>query len=209
MDIQNFPSKHLQNAVDELSKLPGIGKKTALRLALHLIRQPEEHIRYLGNAIIELATGIQYCESCNNISDHKICNICSDHKRDHSTICVVEDIKDVMAIENTQQYKGIYHVLDGLISPMEGIGPNDLKIENLDNKISSGHVKELILALSTTMEGDTTNFYLYKKFKDKGIKITTIARGVALGDELEYADEMTLGQSIIKRTLFESSISNQ
>ncbi len=206
MNITNFTSKLLESAVDEFSKLPGIGKKTALRLVLHLLNQNKEDVTHFGETIIKLRNEIKHCKSCNTISDTDLCNICSNTSRDKSTICIVENARDVMSIENTLQFNGIYHVLGGIISPMDGIGPNDLNIEKLKTKIESGEVKEIILALSTTMEGDTTNFYIFKKFKNYSIKITTLARGVAIGDELEYADEVTLGRSIINRTLFESSI---
>jgi recombination protein RecR len=206
MNIQNFTSKLLESAVDEFSKLPGIGRKTALRLVLHLLNQDKEDVTHFGESIIKLRNEIKHCTSCNTISDTDICNICSDYSRDNSLVCVVENARDVMSVENTHQFNGIYHVLGGIISPMDGIGPNDLNIENLQKKIEDGKVKELILALSTTMEGDTTNFYLFKKFRNYNVKITTIARGVAIGDELEYADEITLGRSIVNRTLFESSI---
>jgi recombination protein RecR len=206
MMMQNFTSKLLEKAVDEFAKLPGIGRKTALRLVLHLLNQDIEDVDQFGETIIKLRREIKHCSSCNTISDTELCTICSNQKRDHSLVCVVENARDVMSVENTQQFNGIYHVLGGIISPMDGIGPNDLKIDTLHRKIIEGTVKELILALSTTMEGDTTNFYIYKKFKNYPVKITTIARGVAIGDELEYADEITLGRSIINRTLFESSI---
>ncbi|MCB2194784.1 MAG: recombination mediator RecR [Bacteroidetes bacterium] len=206
MNIQSFTSKLLESAVDEFAKLPGIGRKTALRLVLHLLNQDKEDVNHFGETIIKLRNEIKHCKSCNTISDTDICNICSNQSRDHSLICVVENARDVMSIENTHQFNGIYHVLGGIISPMDGIGPNDLKIDSLQKKIENGEAKELILALSTTMEGDTTNFYIYKKFKQHDIKITTLARGVAIGDELEYADEITLGRSIVNRTLFESSI---
>ena len=206
MNIQGFTSKLLESAVDEFSKLPGIGKKTALRLVLHLLNQEKEDVTQFGETLIKLRNEIKHCKSCNTISDTDVCTICSDKSRDESVICVVENARDVMSIENTHQFNGLYHVLGGIISPMDGIGPNDLKIDSLHKKIEEGTVKELILALSTTMEGDTTNFYLYKKFKNFNLKITTLARGVAIGDELEYADEITLGRSIVNRTLFESSI---
>ena len=206
MNIHNFTSKLLESAVDEFAKLPGIGRKTALRLVLHLLNQEKEDVNHFGETIIKLRNEIKHCKSCNTISDTDICNICSDLSRDSSVICVVENARDVMSVENTHQFKGLYHVLGGIISPMDGIGPNDLNIDSLLQKVKEGSIKELILALSTTMEGDTTNFYLYKKFKNYGIKITTLARGVAIGDELEYADEITLGRSIVNRTLFESSI---
>ena len=206
MNIHNFTSKLLESAVDEFAKLPGIGRKTALRLVLHILNQEKEDVNRFGETIIKLRNEIKHCKSCNTISDTDICNICSDSSRDTSVICIVENARDVMSVENTHQFNGVYHVLGGIISPMDGIGPNDLKIDSLHQKIKEGSIKELILALSTTMEGDTTNFYLFKKFKNYGIKITTLARGVAIGDELEYADEITLGRSIVNRTLFESSI---
>jgi len=206
MNIQNFTSKLLESAVDEFAKLPGIGRKTALRLVLHLLNQEKEDVNHFGETIIKLRNEIKHCKSCNTISDNDLCNICSNPSRDESVICVVENARDVMSVENTHQFNGKYHVLGGIISPMDGIGPNDLKIDSLHEKVKNGSVKELILALSTTMEGDTTNFYLFKKFKNYDIKITTLARGVAIGDELEYADEITLGRSIVNRTLFESSI---
>lgn len=206
MNIQSFTSKLLESAVDEFAKLPGIGRKTALRLVLHLLNQDKEDVNHFGDTITRLRNEIKHCTSCNTISDTDMCNICSDNSRDHSLICVVENARDVMSIENTHQFNGIYHVLGGIISPMDGIGPNDLKIDTLQKKMEAGEVKELILALSTTMEGDTTNFYIYKKFKQYNVRITTLARGVAIGDELEYADEITLGRSLVNRTLFESSI---
>ena len=185
MNIQGFTSKLLESAVDEFSKLPGIGKKTALRLVLHLLNQEKDDVTHFGETIIKLRNEIKHCKSCNTISDTDVCSICNDKSRDESVICVVENARDVMSIENTHQFNGLYHVLGGIISPMDGIGPNDLKIDSLHKKIEEGTVKELILALSTTMEGDTTNFYLYKKFKNFNLKITTLARGVAIGDELE------------------------
>ena len=206
MNIQNFTSKLLESAVDEFAKLPGIGRKSALRLVLHLLNQEKEEVTQFGKTIIKLRNEIKHCKSCNTISDTDICNICNNSSRNHSVICVVENARDVMSVENTHQFNGLYHVLGGIISPMDGIGPNDLKIDSLFQKIKDGTVKEIILALSTTMEGDTTNFYLYKKFRSYDVKITTLARGVAIGDELEYADEITLGRSIVNRTLFESSI---
>ena len=208
MNIHNFPSKLLENAINEFSKLPGIGKKTALRLALHLLKQNKEDVITFGNTIIQLRNEIKFCKICNNISDTDVCNICANLSRDHSIICVVESIKDVISIENTQQYSGVYHVLGGIISPMDGIGPDDLKIDILEKKIVEKKVKEVILALSTTMEGDTTNFYLYKKLNKYPVEITTIARGVSIGDELEYAEEINLGRSIVNRTLYEPIKSN-
>lgn len=190
----------LDNAVKEFSKLPGIGKKTALRLVLHLLRQSKEDVGQFGNAFITLRNDIKYCKVCHNISDVDICAICSDDRRDASSICVVENINDVISVENTQQFKGLYHVLGGVISPMDGVGPSDLAIDELMDRLEAGDVKEVILALSPTMEGDTTNFYLYKKLSKYEVEITTIARGVSIGDELEYADEVTLGRSIVNRT---------
>lgn len=196
----------LENAVNEFSKLPGIGRKTALRLALHLLKQPEEEVELFGNTLISLRKKIIYCRICHNISDTEVCNICSNVSRDSSTICVVENIRDVMSIENTQQFRGLYHVLGGIISPMDGIGPANLEIESLVRRVQTDDIKEVILALSTTMEGDTTNFYIYRKLAPFGTKITTIARGIAIGDELEYADEITLGRSILNRVDFSNSM---
>ncbi|NOX46787.1 MAG: recombination protein RecR [Chlorobi bacterium] len=204
--MNTYSSKLVENAVSELSRLPGIGKKTALRLALHLLKKDKAIAENLGTAIIEMRENIQFCKECHNISDSEVCEICGNQKRDKDTICVVEDVRDVMAIENTGQYNGVYHILGGIISPMEGIGPNDITVDSLVNRVSAGNAKEVVMALSTTIEGDTTNFYIYKKLKDKEIKITTIARGISVGDELEYADEITLGRSIINRTPFESTL---
>ncbi len=190
----------LDNAVKEFSKLPGIGKKTALRLVLHLLRQSREDVEQFGNAFITLRNGIRYCKVCHNISDSEICGICADERRDSSQICVVENINEVISVENTQQFHGLYHVLGGVISPMDGVGPSDLAIDELIARLEAGGIKEVILALSPTMEGDTTNFYLYKKLSMFDVEITTIARGVSIGDELEYADEVTLGRSILNRT---------
>lgn len=198
----SYPSVLLEEAVNEFSKLPGIGKKTALRLVLHLLRQSEEEVKSFGNAVIRLKHEVNYCVCCHNISDKDLCNICADERRDHRLICVVENVREVMAIENTGQYRGVYHVLGGLISPMDGIGPSDLEIESLVRRVQSGAINEVFLALSATMEGDTTNFYLFRKLAASKIKITTIARGIAVGDELEYADEVTLGRSIIERIDF-------
>ena len=203
-----YSSKLLENAVNEFSKLPGIGKKTALRLVLFLLRQNKDEVQSFGDSIIKLHNEIKYCRSCNNISDTDLCKICANPLRDHATICVVENIRDVLSIENTQQYHGIYHVLGCIISPIDGFGPGDLVLKTLETKIKKKAVKEIILALPTTMEGDTTNFYLYRKYNDSGIKISTLARGVSIGDDLEYADEITLGRSIVNRTLFESSFSS-
>ncbi len=194
-----YSSVLLDNATKEFAKLPGIGKKTALRLVLHLLRQSKEEVENFGNAFITLRNEIQYCKVCHNISDTEICQICADQRRDSSTLCVVENINDVISIENTQQFKGLYHVLGGVISPMSGIGPSDLSIDMLVERVRTNPVKEIILALSPTMEGDTTNFYLYKKLSPFNVEISTIARGISIGDELEYADEITLGRSIINR----------
>ncbi len=206
MNFTHFPSKLLEAAVNEFSKLPGIGQKTALRLVLYLLKQDKETIKNFGNTLVRLSDEIKYCSTCGNISDNDTCDICADQSRDHSTICVVENSKDVMSVEQTRLFKGVYHVLGGIISPMDGVGPGDLNIKGLENRVKENKIKELILTLSTTMEGDTTNFYLYKKFSPFQIKITTIARGVAIGDDLEYTDEVTLGRSIVNRTLFESSL---
>ena len=204
----NFSSKLLQDAVNEMSQLPGIGKRTALRLVLFLLQQPKSQTKDLSNSLNELIDNVILCKSCNNISDYELCEICSNNKRDKSTVCVVEDIRDVMAIESTGQYTGIYHVLGGKISPIEGIGPNQLNISSLIEKVNNNDIIEIIFALSATMEGDTTNFYLYKQLENNKIKITTIARGVSVGNELEYTDEITLGRSIVKRIPFENSIKN-
>ncbi|MFY8186336.1 MAG: recombination mediator RecR [Flavobacterium sp.] len=198
-----FSSKLLEKAVEEIAQLPGIGKRSALRLALHLLKQPEEHTMHLTNALLDLRSKIKYCESCFNISDVVICEICRNPKRNRQLVCLVEDIRDVMAIENTAQFNGIYHVLGGKISPMEGVGPHQLKIAPFVEKVNNDQFTEVIFALSSTIEGDTTNFYIYKQIKDKSIKISTIARGIAVGDTLEYADEVTLGRSIIHRVPFE------
>ncbi len=202
---QLFSSTLLENAVNEFAKLPGIGRKTALRLVLHLLKQSEGEVDLFGNTFIRLRKEIVYCKVCHNISDTEICHICANPGRDSKTVCVVENIKDVMSVENTQQYKGLYHVLGGIISPMDGVGPNDLEIESLVKRVQDEDIKEVILALSTTMEGDTTNFYIFRKLSSLGVKITTIARGIAIGDELEYADEVTLGRSIVNRVEFTNS----
>ncbi|WP_395625482.1 recombination mediator RecR [Daejeonella sp.] len=202
----NFSSKLLENAVNEFSALPGIGQKTALRLVLHLLNQPVTEVEKFSNALTTLKRDIRFCDLCFNISDHSICQICSSTKRDKSLVCVVEDTRDVMAIENTGTYQGIYHVLGGLISPMDGVGPSDLTIEKLVERVKNGDIKEVILAISATMEGDTTIFYLYKKLKDSGVQISTIARGIAFGGELEYVDEITLGRSIATRVPYENSL---
>lgn len=202
----NFSSKLLEDAVNEFSKLPGVGQKTALRLVLHLLKKEPEEVESFGNAVIRLRKEIKHCSICHNISDNQICNICSAGKKDKDVICVVEDTRDVMAVENTGQYFGVYHVLGGLISPMDGIGPSDLFIDSLVQRVATTPVKEVILALSATMEGDTTLFYLYKRLKDFQIPITTIARGIAFGGELEYADEITLGRSIVTRVPYQTSL---
>jgi recombination protein RecR len=202
----NFSSILLQAAVDEFGRLPGVGSKTALRLVLHLLRQPDADVKRLTLALDNLKEHIKYCQDCFNISDETRCEICSSLKRDKSTICVVEDARDVMAIENTDQYRGVYHVLGGLISPMDGVGPADLKIEGLIERVQKGEINEIILALSATMEGDTTIFYLYRKLKDFGVQISTIARGIAFGGELEYVDEITLGRSIMTRVPYERNV---
>ena len=201
-----FPSKLVENAVNEMSQLPGIGKRTALRLVLHLLKQPIEQTELLSSALTTMRNDIQYCKECNTISDDEICGICSSGSRDKSLICVVEDVRDVMAIENTGMYKGVYHVLGGKISPIEGIGPSQLKITSLVEKVKEGKINEIIFALSSTMEGDTTNFYIFRQIKEYGVKTSTIARGIAVGDELEYADEVTLGRSLLNRIPFEGSI---
>jgi recombination protein RecR len=206
MHIDRFPSRLLENAVNEFAKLPGIGRKSALRLVLHLLKQDIQEVELFGNSLIQLRSGIKHCKSCHNISDTDICNICANPSRNPSLICVVENIKDVMSIENTHQFNGLYHVLGGIISPMDGIGPSDLEIESLVSRVNEGNTEEIILALSTTMEGDTTNFFIFKKLKNSTVKISTLARGVSIGDELEYTDEVTLGRSIVNRMNFEDSI---
>lgn len=199
---QQYPSMLLEKAVGEFAKLPGVGRKTAMRLVLHLLRQDTAVVEAFGNAMITLKHEVKYCKVCHNISDTETCRICSNPARDASTICVVERIRDVMAVEATQQYRGLYHVLGGVISPMDGIGPSDLQIESLVERVKGGEVKEVILALSSTMEGDTTNFYISRKLDGMDVKLSVIARGISIGDELEYTDEVTLGRSIINRTLF-------
>ncbi|MBQ8096791.1 MAG: recombination protein RecR [Prevotella sp.] len=202
MLVQQYPSRLLERAVQEFSKLPGIGRKTALRLVLHLLRQPTADVEQFAEAVATLKREVKYCRSCHNISDTELCPICADQRRDASTICVVENIQDVMAIENTQQFHGLYHVLGGLISPMDGVGPGSLEIESLVSRVGEGTVKEVILALSSTMEGDTTNFYIYRKLAPLDVSVSIIARGIAVGNELEYTDEVTLGRSILNRTPF-------
>lgn len=207
MHTHTYPSKLLEKAVEELAKLPGIGNRTALRLALHLLRQPQAEVEQFLSAIGEMKTNIRFCSVCHNISDQDTCSICSSPSRDKTTICVVETIKDVMSIENTMQFKGVYHVLGGVINPMEGIGPNDLTINSLIERVSDNRVKEVIMALSATTEGDTTNFYIYKKIKHLPILVTTLARGVAFGNELEYTDEITLGRALLNRIKFDNTYS--
>ena len=200
--MNDYSSKLLESAVAELSRLPGIGKKTALRLALHILKEDALYADNLGKAIVNLRSDIQFCSKCNNISDSEVCEICSNHKRDENTVCVVEDIRDVLAIEKTVQFNGLYHVLGGIINPIEGIGPNDINVAHLVKRVNQEDIKEIILALPATVEGDTTNYYIYKLIKPFDIKVTTIARGVAIGDELEYTDEITLGRSILNRLPF-------
>ena len=201
-----FPSQLVKNAVDQLSTLPGVGKRSALRLALHLLKKDREKVEKFGQSFIDLINNINYCKECFTISDFDLCQVCTNTKRDKGIICVVEDIRTMMAIENTLQYKGVYHVLGGLISPLDGIAPDDLKIEELISKIDKGKISEVIFALSTTMEGDTTNFYLFKRLKEKSLKISSIARGIAIGDELEYTDEVTLGTAISSRLPYSDNI---
>ena len=201
-----FSSKFIENAVNEISNLPGIGKKSALRLVLFLLRQPESQSKNLANAISEMRLNVNFCKNCHNISDLDVCEICSNPRRDQSVICVVEDIRDVMAIEKTSSFNGLYHVLGGKISPIDGIGPNDINIESLVEKVKNNPIKEVIFALSTTMEGDTTNFYIYRQISDYNLATSTIARGISVGDDLEYADEITLGRSITDRIPFEKSL---
>lgn len=200
--LVKIPSKHIENVVEQLSSLPGIGKRTALRLALHLFNRSKDEIDVFAHSFIEMKEYVQKCSGCGNVSDTPVCSICSNPNRDHATVCVVEDIRDVLAIEATESYKGIYHVLGAVISPMDGIGPNDLNIESLIDKAASGAINEVIFALSATMEGDTTNYYLYKKINSFPVQITTLSRGVAVGSELQYADELTLGRSIVNRQPF-------
>lgn len=204
----NFSSKLIEDAVNSFSSLPGIGKRTALRLVLHLLKQDPNFTSSFTANISKMREDINFCQTCNNISDQDLCNICSNDKRNHGLICVVEDIKDVMAIENTQQFNGVYHVLNGLISPMDGVGPNDINIEKLIDRVNEGNVEELVMALSPTIEGDTTIFYISKQLKDKAVKLTSIARGISFGSELEYTDEITLGRSISNRLPFNQYLSN-
>jgi recombination protein RecR len=203
-----FSSKILEKAVNEISQLPGIGKRTALRLVLHLLKQPKEQTIFLSQALLTMREEIKFCLNCHNLSDVTICEICSNKSRDNKIICIVEDVRDVMAIENTGQYRGVYHVLGGKISPIDGVGPSQLNINSLVKKVRAGDVSEVIFALSSTMEGDTTNFFIYKQIQDSRIITSTIARGIAVGDELEYADEVTLGRSILQRIPFENAFKN-
>ncbi len=202
MNNTEYPSKLLENAVNEFSKLPGIGSKTAMRLVLHLLRQNENEVTNFGESIIKLKKEVTFCEICNNISDNKICNICADNSRTKDIVCVVENLKDVISIENTGQYRGVYHVLGGIISPIDGFGPNDINISSLENRAKQNNINEIIFALPTTMEGDTTNYYIHKKVKKYISSFSVLARGVAIGDKLEYTDEITLGRSILNRTSF-------
>ncbi len=206
MNSEKYPSKLLENAVNEFSKLPGIGRKSALRMVLHLLRQNKESVTSFGESLIQLRNEIKHCKICHNISDTETCQICANPARNNSVICVVENIRDVMLIENTHQYNGLYHVLGGIISPMDGIGPNELEINSLIERAGNPDIVEIILALPTTMEGDTTNFYIFRKLKDKPVRVTTLARGLAVGDDLEYTDEITLGRSLVNRVLYESSV---
>jgi recombination protein RecR len=199
-----FSSKLLETAVNEVSQLPGIGKRTALRLVLHLLKQPKDQTEFLSQSLLKMREEIMFCSNCHNISDVEICEICANTKRNHQVVCVVEDVRDVMAIENTGQFRGVYHVLGGKISPMDGVGPSQLKITSLVNKVKLGAIEEIIFALSSTMEGDTTNFYIYKQIKEFNLITSTIARGISVGDELEFADEVTLGRSIVNRIPFEN-----
>jgi recombination protein RecR len=204
----NFSSKILEEAVDQVSQLPGIGKRTALRLVLHLMRQPEQNTDALSQALLRMRHDLNFCKNCHNVSDVEICEICASHNRDKTIVCVVEDIRDVMAIENTSQYRGLYHVLGGKISPMDGIGPQDLKVRSLVGRVKNDGVSEIIFALSPTIEGDTTNFYIFKQLDGLEVSTSTIARGIAVGDELEFADEVTLGRSILHRVPYENSLKN-
>jgi len=207
--LQTYPSIILEQAVNELAKLPGIGRKTALRMALHLLKCPAVEVEIFGNSIIKMRNEITYCKICGNISDHDICEICNNPKRDQSIVCVVEDIRDVMAIENTNQYQGVYHILGGIISPIEGKGPQDLHLDLLMQRLEPGNIHEIILALPTTIEGDTTNFYLFRKLNGYNVTLSVIARGISIGDELEHTDEVTLGRSILHRTPYESTLTRK
>lgn len=203
---QKYPSVLLENAVNELASLPGVGRKTALRLALYMLRREPAYTEGFASALLSLRREVKYCKVCHNICDDELCAICSDPRRDQSTVCVVENVKEVMAVENTGQFQGVYHVLGGILSPVDGIGPSDLQLDSLVQRVATGEVKEVILALSTTMEGETTNFFIYRKLQPYDVKVTVIARGVSIGDEIEYADEITLGRSIVSRTNFNDSL---
>ena len=207
MHIENFSSRLLENAVNEFAKLPGIGKKTAMRLVLHMLRQEKESVNQFGESIIRLRNEIIHCHICHNISDTETCSICANPSRNSSVICVVENIRDVMSVENTHQYNGLYHVLGGIISPMDGIAPSHIEIDSLIKRVEAGGIDEVILALPTTMEGDTTNYYIFRKLKPFSVAVTTLARGISVGDDLEYTDEITLGRSIVNRVDFERSMS--
>lgn len=201
--MQQLPSQHLENAINQLSRLPGVGRKTALRLALYMLRQDERFSREFADAILTMKRDVKYCSVCHNISDTEVCPICADHRRDASIVCVVENVQDVLAIENTMQFNGLYHVLGGVISPMEGIGPGDIEIESLVKRVAEGEVKEIIFALASTMEGDTTSFYISRRLQQFNVAMSVIARGISVGDELEYTDELTLGRSIVNRVPFD------
>lgn len=203
---QKYPSVLLENAVNELASLPGVGRKTALRLALYMLRREPGYTESFASALLSLRREVKYCKVCHNICDDDLCAICADPRRDHTTVCVVENVKEVMAVENTGQFRGVYHVLGGILSPVDGIGPSDLQLDSLVQRVAEGEVKEVILALSTTMEGETTNFFIYRKLQPYAVKVTVIARGVSIGDEIEYADEITLGRSIVSRTNFNESL---
>lgn len=203
---QKYPSVLLENAVNELASLPGVGRKTALRLALYMLRREPAYTESFASALLSLRREVKYCKVCHNICDDELCAICSDPRRDQSTVCVVENVKEVMAVENTGQFQGVYHVLGGILSPVDGIGPSDLQLDSLVQRVAAGEVKEVILALSTTMEGETTNFFIYRELQPYDVKVTVIARGVSIGDEIEYADEITLGRSIVSRTNFNDSL---
>lgn len=197
-----IPSKHIENAVDQIASLPGIGRRTALRLALHLMQRSEEEVRDFSESFLEMKANVKNCKTCGNVTDQEICEICSNTSRDQSTICVVEDIRDIIAIEATEAYKGVFHVLGGIISPMDGVGPSDLNIDTLVERVASGEVKEVIFALSATMEGDTTNYFIYKKIREYNVEVSTLSRGVSVGSELQYADEVTLSRSLLHRQPF-------
>ncbi len=205
----SFSSKHIEDLINEFAKLPGVGRKTATRYALYILKQSDKETESFASALINMKRELKHCSICHNISDKELCNICANHNRDRTSLCIVEDIRDVMAIESTQQYRGVYHVLGGIISPLDGIGPADLNIESLVKRMEGGEIKEVIMALSTTMEGDTTNFYIYRRLKEFNLIVTTIARGIAIGDELEYADEITLGRSITNRIPYENATSTK